>query len=164
MNRPVETEIAWEGEGVTVPLAHPITITERRRTWFGGVRVATRRIARLRLTPPTLADLEALCLAPSVSPTDIIALCSDLDRRDASQLRWMDGEAALAALVGLLPADFVITSLAAPTDPAISSVAEVSSPSVAASTATLSDPMPPLDFSGAATGDPGEIIDFFEKG
>lgn len=162
MTRSVETEIAWEGEGVTVPLAHPITITERRRTWFGGVRVATRRLARLRLTPPTLADLEDLRRVGMISPIDLLALCSDLARSDAALLRWPDGEAALAALVDLLPPDFAVASVAVPAEPEASAMVETAtSPAVPVPSPPIAPP--PLDFSRAATGDPGEIVDFFEK-
>lgn len=150
----IETSVVWGGDVVTVPLAHPFTVTETRAV----EKPTRRRITKVRLMPPSLAVLEAIRSGETAGPATLIAACSDLTYDDARRLLWPDSETILAALGPLLPPDFLARL-------------DVTQPAEVEATSSTDD-LPPeptvLDpsmiGSGAAeTGDPGEIFDFFAE-
>lgn len=143
----IETSVVWGGDVVTVPLAHPFTVTETRAM----EKPTRRRITKVRLMPPSLAVLEAIRSGETVGPATLIAACSDLTYDDARRLLWPDSETILAALGPLIPPDFLVRP------PAPISSLDGSSPDPADSDAME------IALGDVETGDPGEIFDFFAE-
>ncbi|ODU62357.1 MAG: hypothetical protein ABS99_00795 [Acetobacteraceae bacterium SCN 69-10] len=159
----IETSVVWGGDVVTVPLAHPFTVTEARRSrpsWWSLHRWRQRRrhVVNVRLMPPSLAVLEDIRSAGALGPATLIAACSDLALAEAYQLLWPDSETILAALGPLLPPDFLdrldVTPLA---DAQIFPPADDLPPEP-----TTLDPSM-IGSGDVETGDPGEIVDFFAE-
>ena len=124
-------------EKVSIDLVYPLVVD--------GVKLTT-----VDLVPPSIGVVAALAAAPP-TPAELVAALADLPKAVAEALRWPDVETAIRAAEsgGLVPPGLV-TPENIDGDPAPAAVVS-------------SDPSAPLVFSDASDGDPGEIVDFFDR-